>query len=76
VIHAYPGDSHGWIEVEARITDGLVTVEVVDDGVGLGAEACSSGRGLGFFVMRGLGDMEIASRASGGTQVRLKLSCQ
>jgi anti-sigma regulatory factor (Ser/Thr protein kinase) len=76
VIHAYPGDSHGWIEVEARVTDGLVTMDVVDDGVGLGAGACSSGGGLGFSVMRGLADMEITSRACGGTKVRLTLSCR
>lgn len=76
VIHAYPGDRHGWIEVEAKVTDGFVTMDVADDGVGLGDQACSSGRGLGFAVMRGLADMEITSRACGGTKVRLKLSCR
>jgi stage II sporulation protein AB (anti-sigma F factor) len=76
VIHAYPGDSNGWIEVEARVTDGLLTMDVVDDGVGLGAEACASGRGMGFTLMRGLADVEVTSRARGGTMVRLKLSCR
>jgi anti-sigma regulatory factor (Ser/Thr protein kinase) len=73
VIHAYPGDSQGWIEVEARVTDGLVTMDVVDDGVGLGAKA---GRGIGFTLMRGLADMEVTSRACGGTKVRLTLPCR
>lgn len=76
VRHAYPGDSHGWIEVEARVTDGLLTMDVVDDGVGFGAEAYSSSRGLGFTLMRGLADVEVTSRARGGTLVRLKLSCR
>ena len=75
VMHAYPGDSHGWIEVEARVTGGLLTMDVVDDGVGL-AEGCSSGRGLGFYLMRGLADVKVTSRASGGTKVRLTLACR
>jgi two-component sensor histidine kinase len=76
VIHAYPGDSHGWIEVEARVTDGLLTMDVVDDGVGLAAEACSSRHGLGFNLMRGLADVKVTSRASGGTKIRLTLPCR
>jgi anti-sigma regulatory factor (Ser/Thr protein kinase) len=76
VIHAYPGDSHGWIEVEAWVTDGLLTMDVVDNGVGLGAEARSSGSGMGFNLMRGLADVEVTSRPRGGTKVRLKLSCR
>ena len=76
MVHAYPGDSHGWIEIEARVTDGLVTMDVVDDGVGLGAKACSSGCGIGFSLMRGLADVEVTSRASGGTKVRLTLPCR
>jgi anti-sigma regulatory factor (Ser/Thr protein kinase) len=76
VIHAYPGESHGWIVVEARVTDDVVTMDVVDDGVGFGAEACSSGRGMGFTLMRGLADVEVTSRARGGTKVRLTLPCR
>jgi anti-sigma regulatory factor (Ser/Thr protein kinase) len=76
VMHAYPGDCQGWIEVEARVTDGFVTMDVVDDGVGLGAKACSSGRGIGFTLMRGLADVEVTSRACGGTKVRLTLPCR
>ena len=76
VIHAYPGDSHGWIEVEARVTDGVLTVDVVDNGVGLGAEACSSCRGMGFNLMHGLADVEVTSRDRGGTKVRLTLPCR
>src|SRR4029078_5268018 len=74
VLHAYPGDSHGWIEVEARVTGGLLTMDVVDDGVGL-AEGCSSGRGLGFYLMRGPAGVEATARASGGNTVRLRLAC-
>jgi anti-sigma regulatory factor (Ser/Thr protein kinase) len=76
VIHAYPADSCGWIVVEARVRDGLLTMDVVDDGVGLGAEACSRGRGMGFTLMRGLADVEVTSRARGGTKVRLTLPCR
>jgi anti-sigma regulatory factor (Ser/Thr protein kinase) len=76
VIHAYPGDSQGWIEVEAQVTDGLLTMDVVDDGVGLGAGSCSSGRGMGFNLMRGLAHVHVTSRASGGTKVRLTLPCR
>jgi stage II sporulation protein AB (anti-sigma F factor) len=76
VVHAYPGDAQGWIVVEARVTDGRLTMDVVDDGVGLSHEACSSGRGMGFVLMRGLADVEVTSRASGGTRVRLELACR
>jgi two-component sensor histidine kinase len=76
VLHAYPGNSHGWIEVEAKVTDGLLTMDVVDDGVGFGAEACTRGRGMGFNLMRGLADVEVRSRACGGTKVRLRLPCR
>jgi anti-sigma regulatory factor (Ser/Thr protein kinase) len=47
VTHAYPGDSHGWIKVEARVTDGLLTMDVVDDGVGLAADACRAAAAWG-----------------------------
>jgi anti-sigma regulatory factor (Ser/Thr protein kinase) len=67
VMHAYPGDSHGWIVVKAWVADGRVTMDVVDDGVGFGAEAGSNGRGMGFALMRGLADVEVTSRACGGT---------
>ena len=73
--HAYPAESNGWIVVEARVTDGLLTMDIVDDGVGLGAESCSRGRGMGFTLMRGLADVEVISRARGGTRVRLTLPC-
>jgi anti-sigma regulatory factor (Ser/Thr protein kinase) len=76
VIHAYPGYSRGWIEVEARVTDGLLTMDVVDHGVGVGPVARSSGGGMGFALMRGLADVEVMSRASGGTRVRLTLPCR
>ncbi|HEV8450906.1 MAG TPA: ATP-binding protein [Gaiellales bacterium] len=76
VIHAYPGYSRGWIEVRARVTDGLLTMEVVDDGVGVGGEARSSGGGMGFALMQGLADVEVTSRACGGTRVRLTLPCR
>jgi anti-sigma regulatory factor (Ser/Thr protein kinase) len=76
VMHAYPGESQGWIVVEARVTAGTLTMEVVDDGVGLGPEACSSGRGMGLVLMRGLADVEVTSRPGGGTKVRLELSCR
>lgn len=75
-IHAYPAESHGWIVVEARVTDGLLMMDVVDDGVGLDAEAWSSDRGMGFTLMRGLADVEVTSRAAGGTKVRLTLPCR
>jgi anti-sigma regulatory factor (Ser/Thr protein kinase) len=76
VIHAYPGCSHGWIEVEARVTDGLLTMDIVDDGVGVAPKAGSSGGGMGFALMRGLADVEVMSRACGGTRVRLILPCR
>jgi anti-sigma regulatory factor (Ser/Thr protein kinase) len=76
VIHAYPGDSHGCIEFQARVANGLVTMDVSDDGVGLGAESWSRGLGMGFNLMRGLADVEVTSRDRGGTNVRLTLPCR
>jgi anti-sigma regulatory factor (Ser/Thr protein kinase) len=76
VIHAHPGESHGWIVVEVRVRDGLLTMNVVDDGVGLGPDACSRGGGMGFALMRGFADVEVTSRASGGTKVRLTVPCR
>jgi anti-sigma regulatory factor (Ser/Thr protein kinase) len=75
VVHAYPGESHGWIVVEARVTDGILTMDVVDDGVGLGTDACSLGHGMGFALMRRLADVQVFARTCGGTKVRLTLPC-
>ena len=63
--------------VTVRRTDGRVTVEVADDGVG-GADA---GRGSG---LRGLGDrvaaldgtLDVESPAGGGTRVRVEIPCE
>ena len=76
VIHAYPAvPRHGWIVVEARVTDGLLTMDIVDDGVGLGAESCSRGAAWVLHSCADLADVEVISRARGGTRVRLTLPC-
>jgi anti-sigma regulatory factor (Ser/Thr protein kinase) len=57
VVHAYPGEAHGWIVVGGTSNRCPRDVDVVDDGVGLGPDACSCGYGMGFALMRGLADV-------------------
>ncbi|HEY8334326.1 MAG TPA: histidine kinase dimerization/phosphoacceptor domain -containing protein [Tardiphaga sp.] len=79
VKYAYPG-SHGAVDVTAREIDGLLHLEVADQGVGLpeGFDIDLPRSSLGFKVIKGLvrqlqGRLTIAAGANGGTRFVLEL---
>jgi signal transduction histidine kinase len=65
----------GEVRLGVRDEDGLLVIEVVDDGVG-GADASGSGlRGLADRVAAAAGTFEINSPAGVGTRLRACLPC-
>ena len=78
ISHAFPGDRHGRVQVEAKAVDeDLVRVRVSDDGVGLrGIEARSTGT-LGLRLVVQLaeqigGRLGIGEEPGGGTRVEIE----
>jgi C4-dicarboxylate-specific signal transduction histidine kinase len=85
------GDRAGTIAIEARRRDGLLQLEVSDDGPGFPAELLStgirpfrtfreSGTGLGLAIVNRFardlgGELKIANRSPRGTCVTITLSC-
>lgn len=72
VLHAYeePG---GTIEVSATYVSGELWLFVTDQGAGLRVRRQSQGLGLGLAVIAQLvDDFQIASRATGGTELRME----
>ncbi|MFL5860409.1 MAG: ATP-binding protein [Solirubrobacteraceae bacterium] len=76
VRHAYGGGS-GLIYVNAAVASGELWILISDDGCGLrpGADQPLRGLGLGLGLMSQVSDdFGIASRATGGTEVRLRFN--
>lgn len=77
VVHAYPDDSEGRIEVRARVAAGEVVLSVRDWGVGFRprpAEAQGQSLRLGLPLIASLSDrFEVFSPLDGGTEVRVRL---
>ncbi|HEY5431584.1 MAG TPA: ATP-binding protein [Solirubrobacteraceae bacterium] len=72
VLHAYCGDP-GLIYVSAAVVAGELQIEIADDGCGLKAQADRPGLGLGLGLISQVSDeFAIGSRASGGTEVRIR----
>jgi two-component system, NarL family, sensor histidine kinase UhpB len=74
VRHARAGRAH----VALACSDGLVELEVVDDGVGIGAAAGSGGgiRGMRERALLVGGVLDVEPAAPGGTRVRLRIPVQ
>jgi PAS domain S-box-containing protein len=75
--HAYPGGGNGQIRVNATHSDGLLTLIVADDGIGM--SSTTDRRGLGTRVIRSLmsqlkATLSVEQAPSGGTAVRVTLS--
>lgn len=74
VLHAYRGES-GSIHVSAAVVSGELWILVSDDGCGLEPRADRPGLGLGLGLISQVSDdFAIVSRASGGTEVRIRFN--
>ena len=74
VLHAYRGQ-HGAIHVNAAVISGELWIVISDDGHGLAAQADRRGLGLGLGLISQVSDdFSIVSRASGGTEVRIRFA--
>jgi anti-sigma regulatory factor (Ser/Thr protein kinase) len=73
VLHAYVGREPGRVSLRCRRDGGRITMEIVDDGVGVAPRDDSPGVGHGLALVGGLADtLEIAPGADGrGTVVTL-----
>jgi serine/threonine-protein kinase RsbW len=74
VLHAYRGEA-GSIYVNAAIVAGELWVLISDDGCGLNPRPDRPGLGLGLGLISQVSDdVAIVSRASGGTEVRMRFT--
>jgi anti-sigma regulatory factor (Ser/Thr protein kinase) len=74
VVHAYRGEP-GSIHVSATVVAGELWILISDDGYGLEPRAGRPGLGLGLGLISQLSDeFAIVSRASGGTEVRMRFN--
>jgi serine/threonine-protein kinase RsbW len=74
VMHAYRG-APGRIYVSAAVASSELWVLIADDGCGLRPGSDSSGLGIGLALIANASDgFAIVSRASGGTEVRMRFS--
>jgi serine/threonine-protein kinase RsbW len=72
VLHAYAGEA-GPIHVMAEVVGAELRIQIADDGCGLQARANRPGLGLGLGLISQVSDdFAIVSRASGGTEVRIR----
>jgi serine/threonine-protein kinase RsbW len=72
VLHAYD-DEQGPLEVEVRLLDEALAVEVYDHGVGIGSRAAIDDHGIGLHVIRTLASaVDIGRPTAGGTQVHME----
>jgi serine/threonine-protein kinase RsbW len=74
VLHAY-GEDPGTIQVTAAALDDELWILISDDGRGLDARTDSPGLGFGLALVSQVSDdFSIVSRASGGTEVRIRFN--
>jgi anti-sigma regulatory factor (Ser/Thr protein kinase) len=74
VLHAYQGQA-GSIYVNAAVVSDELWILISDDGCGLQPRADRSGLGLGLGLISEVSDdFAIVSRATGGTEVRLRFN--
>jgi serine/threonine-protein kinase RsbW len=74
VLHAYRGAA-GLIHVNAAVASGELRILISDDGCGLQPRADRPGLGLGLGLISEVSDdFAIVSRATGGTEVRVRFN--
>src|ERR1700749_2875993 len=74
VLHAYRGGP-GLIYVNAAVASGELWILISDDGCGLKPQADRPGLGLGLgLISKVSDDFAIVSRATGGTEVRIRFN--
>jgi stage II sporulation protein AB (anti-sigma F factor) len=74
VLHAYRGRP-GLIYVNAAVASGELWILISDDGCGLAPRADKPGLGLGLGLMSQVSDdFAVVSRATGGTEVRIRFN--
>jgi anti-sigma regulatory factor (Ser/Thr protein kinase) len=74
VLHAYRGGP-GLIYVNAAVASGELWILIADDGCGLKPRTDRSGLGLGLGLISEVSDdFAIVSRATGGTEVRIRFN--
>ena len=72
VLHGYPADETGSVEVHAETTRDRVRVTVADRGTGYAPRLNSPGAGLGMPIIAAVADaVEIRHREPSGTEVEL-----
>lgn len=72
VVHAYPDDARGDLEVEATVDDSLLHVVVRDRGRGVRPRPDSPGLGMGLPLIAAVTDqVEIVGDAERGNEVRM-----
>jgi serine/threonine-protein kinase RsbW len=72
VVHAYPGDREGLLEVAATLSEDRLEVVVRDEGPGIGPRADSPGLGLGLPLIVSLTEsVQLGRAADDCTEVRM-----
>jgi serine/threonine-protein kinase RsbW len=72
VVHAYPGDEEGLLDVEVSTAPGCLEISVRDQGRGMAPRADSPGLGVGLPLIASLAEtLELTNGPQGGTEVRM-----
>jgi serine/threonine-protein kinase RsbW len=72
VVHAYPGDQEGLLDVTVTTTPGCLEIAVRDQGRGMAPRTDSPGLGVGLPLIASLAEtLELTNAPHGGTEVRM-----